>query len=88
MKRVTKWALGGSWTFLVSAALTKLWLSWPQMFPQVPHALAERLVHAYGATDAEGVADLEILLGFAVFIPLVGLGTYLVWRLVSRTRAH
>jgi hypothetical protein len=86
MRRATKVIGGSVWTLVASAALTKLWLSMPDAFPQIPPSVAEWLVRSYGAADAEAVADLEILVGFAVFIPLVALCTYLAYVFLKHVR--
>ena len=86
MRKATKVIGAAVWTVVASTALTKLWFSMPEAFPQAPPSLAEWLVRSYGAADAEAVADLEILVGFAVFIPLVALCTYLAYAVFKRVR--
>lgn len=42
---------------------TRLWLTRPNLFPQIPESISKRLVALYGAQNAEQVADLELIIG-------------------------
>jgi hypothetical protein len=53
---------------------TRLWLTKPYLFPQIPESIAKQLVELYGAQNAEQVADLEIIIGLiGSFIVLLAL---------------
>ncbi|MGI2035195.1 hypothetical protein ACRQ1B_22695 [Rhizobium panacihumi] len=72
------------WVIAISALLTRFWLLYPDYFPAVPVSVAEYLASLYGAQNAEQVADLELLIGFGVSIPLVALITWAGLRLAGR----
>ncbi|MBT0961014.1 hypothetical protein [Denitromonas iodatirespirans] len=64
-----------AWIAAASVALTRLWFAYPDIFPALPGPWVSYLLDAYGAQNAEDVADLEILIGLAVSIPVVTLMT-------------
>lgn len=86
MTRILKYAGFILWILVASVLLTRFWLMHSEIFPQVPASLAEFLVRAYGAQNAEQVADLEILIGLSVSIFAVSLITLLtVWIVKKRS---
>ena len=79
----------GLWIVLASLMLTHWWLTRPDFFPPFPKPAAEFLVKLSGAENAEEVANLELLLGLAMSVPLVSaltFGAWLVWRRLKPTR--
>jgi len=54
-----------------SSVLTHLWLTRSDWFPPFPQSLAEKSVRLYGVGNAEQLADLELLIGFFISIPLM-----------------
>ena len=73
-----------AWIALASVALTRLWFAYPDFFPALPAPWADYLLDAYGAENAEDVADLEILIGLVVSVPVVSLITVAGLRVVGR----
>jgi hypothetical protein len=73
-----------AWVLFVSVLLTRLWLAHPDVFPSIPIPIAEYLVRAYGAQNAEDVADLEILIGLSISIPVTALVSWASLRLARR----
>jgi hypothetical protein len=77
--------------FIASALLARIWLNYPDLFPEIPRPIAERLVHLYGAQNAEEIADLEILIGLGlsmVFISMLGLIAWMIWRRLHHHKAR
>lgn len=72
------------WVIVISAILTRFWLVYPDYFPAIPASFAEYLASLYGAQNAEQVADLELLIGFGISIPLVALLSWVGLRLAGR----
>lgn len=72
------------WVVVVSSLLTRFWILHPDLFPDFPKSVAEYLVELYGARNAEQIADLEILLGLLISIPIVCLASFLAWRTLFR----
>ncbi|MFV0663920.1 hypothetical protein [Denitromonas sp.] len=75
MKRLLRIAAILVWIALASVVLTRLWFAYPDFFPTLPAPWVDFLLDAYGAENAEDVADLEILIGLAVSVPVVSLLT-------------
>lgn len=88
MKQTIGIALFAIWVSIASSFTTHLWLTRPDLFPQIPPSFAEKAVRLYGAENAEQVSDLEMLLGFAISIPLVTLVTFVALRLVRKFRTN
>ncbi len=86
MKHTIGIALFAIWVLIASSFTTDLWLTRPDLFPRIPPSFAENAVRLYGAENAEQVSDLEMLIGFAISIPLVTLVTFVAMRLVRRFR--
>lgn len=84
MKRPAFILLFIAWVIVASAVLTRTWLVYPDVFPAIPASLAETLATAYGARNAEEVADLEMLISFGVSVPLVAALSWILLRLVDR----
>lgn len=72
------------WVIAISAIITRFWLLYPDYFPSIPASFAEYLASLYGAQNAEQVADLELLIGFTISIPLVGLLSWAGLRFAGR----
>jgi hypothetical protein len=64
---------------VASVLLTRLWLTHPEIFPEFPKPIAEYLATLYGAQNAEDIADLEILVGLSMSVPIVSAFTFLAW---------
>ena len=79
MRKTTRLGLTGLWIILATAFLTRLWLTNPGAFPQVPKPLALWLVEWYGSRDGEELADLELLFGLTLSFIAVMLATLLGW---------
>lgn len=79
MKKPLAFLMLGLFILVVSGLLTKLWLTNASMLPTIPSQLSEQLTSLYGATNAEDVADLEILIGFGIFTPMVSILTAITW---------
>ena len=73
-----------AWIALASVALTRLWFAYPDFFPALPAPWADYLLDAYGAENAEDVADLEILIGLVVSVPVVSVVTWAGLRALRR----
>ncbi len=87
MKKTTRVGLIGLWIILATTVLTRLWLTNPGAFPQVPEPLALWLVEWYGSRDGEELADFELLFGLALSFIVVTLATllgWLMWRSIRR----
>lgn len=82
MSKGLKTTLTILWVLVASSVLTHLWLTRPDWFPQFPQPLAETLVGLYGAENAEQVADLELMIGFGISIPLMIVLTFVAFRLL------
>ncbi|MES5097302.1 hypothetical protein ABUK73_03635 [Agrobacterium sp. BA1120] len=82
MRKPAEIALLSIWVLVASSVLTHLWLTRPDWFPQFPQPLAEKLVGLYGAENAEQVADLELMIGFGISIPLTIVLTFVAFRLL------
>ena len=82
MNKTLKATLLTFWVLGASIVLTRFWLTRPDLFPQFPQPLAEKLVTLYGAENAEQVADLELLIGFGISIPLIIALTYIGLRVL------
>jgi len=61
MKKIIKQTLIGIWITLATLILTYIWGNNPDMFFQPPKAFANWLVDIYGSSNAEELADLELL---------------------------
>lgn len=86
MKRTVQAVALALWVIVASGLLTRLWLIHPEMFPEFPKAVAEYLAALYGAQNAEDIADLEILLGLLISLPIVSVFTFLAWLVWSKNR--
>ena len=84
MKRLLRMTAILAWIALASVALTRLWFAYPDFLPALPAPWADYLLDAYGAENAEDVADLEILIGLVVSVPVVSLITVAGLRVVGR----
>lgn len=73
-----------AWIALASVALTRLWFAYPDLFPALPAPWVDFLLSAYGAENAEDVADLEILIGLVVSVPVVSVVTWAGLRALRR----
>jgi hypothetical protein len=82
MRKLAEPALLSVWVLFASSVFTHLWLTRPDWFPQFPQPLAEKLADLYGAENAEQVADLEMLIGFGISLPLMIVLTYGALKLV------
>ncbi|WHA40640.1 hypothetical protein [Agrobacterium larrymoorei] len=60
---------------ITSSILTGLWLRQILPLPKISAEFAAKLVELYGAENAEQIADLELILGFLIFLPGVALAT-------------
>lgn len=83
MKRPARTTALVLWIVTVSVLLTRLWLIHPDMFPEFPKPIAEYLAALYGAQNAEDIADLEILIGLSMSVPIVSAITLLacfIWQ--------
>ncbi|WP_179404837.1 hypothetical protein [Burkholderia guangdongensis] len=70
MKPLPRLLLGLLCIYLIANALTLLWTAHHEVFPTFPQAWADRLATLYRARHAEDVANLEGLVGFALFTPV------------------
>ncbi|MDA8521772.1 hypothetical protein [Acidovorax sp. NCPPB 4044] len=75
MKKRTRVPLFAAWMAGASLPLTGVWIRHPDWFPAAPPALAHRLAQIHGAENAEQVADLEMLPGLALGIPVEALAS-------------
>jgi len=86
MKRPTQAVALIFWIVIASVLLTRLWLIHPEMFPEFPKPIAEYLATLYGAQNAEDVADLEILVGLSMSVPIVSAFTFLACFIWNKMR--
>ena len=71
------------WVLFATLALARFWLKYYYLFPLIPESFAIWLTDLYGATNAEEVADVEILLalsGAFVIVALVTAAALWAWR--------
>jgi hypothetical protein len=71
---------------IVSGLMTRLWLMHPECFPAFPGSWAEYLSALYGAKNAEEIADLEILIGFLIWISAISVAVFALGWLRPRLR--
>lgn len=90
MKKAIHLGLLTSWLAAATLVLSHFWLAYPDIGPQVPHSVAERLVSLYHSKDGEDLADLEDLFAIAVSFVLVAtltVSAYVArWRYLKRRR--
>ncbi len=86
MKRHTRMLVFTLWIIFVSVLLTRLWISQPYLFAEFPKPIAEYFANLYGAQNAEQLADLEILIGLSIFMPLVSALTFIAYRVLRPKR--
>lgn len=75
MRKATRLSLLAFWILLATGLLTRLWLTNPGAFPQVPETVAIRLAELYGSRNGEELAELEIWFGLSVSFIAVTLAT-------------
>lgn len=86
MKKRTLIAALALWTVVASVILTRLWITHPDLFPEFPKPIAEYLARLFGAQNAEQIADLEILIGMSISVPVVLSVTFIAWRVFGAKR--
>ncbi len=86
MKNTISFAAFALWVLIASAFVTHIWLTRPDLLPPFPSSVAEPLVSLYGAENAEEVADLEMLIGFGLSIPLVAIMTFGAIKVIRRLK--
>lgn len=72
-----------AWLILATFVLTRLTLTHPDVGPRIPEPIAIWLANAYGAQNAEDIADLETLVVLAasfIIVSAITASTYLGWR--------
>ena len=91
MKTTTTRVLLATWVLAGTAVLGHLWLTRPDLGPQVPPALSLWLVELYGSTNGEELRDLETLLAlgsaFVVVLALTFSVLFIFRRYRHRTAA-
>ena len=86
MKKNTQRVVLFAWIVVSTIALARLWLVRTDLFPPVPQPFAIWLTEQYGATNAEEIRDLEVLLGLGgAFIIMTSL-TFLALALLRKMR--
>jgi|TARA_B110000211_G_C14080795_1_gene554391 Na+/phosphate symporter len=76
MRKGIKKTLTGVWITLATLILAYIWGNNPDMFFQPPKAFSNWLVDMYGSSNAEELADLELLYVFSCSLLIVSLLTF------------
>jgi len=59
------------WVLVATFFLARFWLNYHFLFPPIPEPFWIWITDLYGATDAEQVADVEILVALALALLIV-----------------
>jgi len=71
MKKKTMQGLIVIWVLVATVLLARFWLNYHYFFPRIPEPFWIWITDLYGATDAEQVADVEILVALALALLIV-----------------